>query len=832
MRALSLALICLSACADLPTINAGDCGNGVVDPGENCDTIELHVGASCRAPNTIGECHLECRRQADGSRTRCPAGWACDPDDLCRAPSGSFVGPAAPARVGGASSLIATDFDGDGRGEIVSRGLPNEIGEAVFRLHHFDSNGMLDDTRGFDRRVGALSFADLTGDSRQDIVFPLVGVGLVRGQPDRSLVPETFAPNPIFGSGLRAVSLIRGQVDGQSAAVYLTSVRGSPGLYVVDAMPRLSMRGAMHGTVEMLAGDPISASVVEGDGSPCRELVHGFRGESQFYVTDLCAGDAAGLHWRSEALQEVVPLEPPAQLTSGMQAADLNDDGHSDVLVGTSAGPYAAFGDGRALQAAVPYQLALSNPELTAPRLEMPVAIGDLSADGKPDFVLPQRILVSSTPANAPLPRYDVASRNPGAPWTVATIDDLNGNGKLDVAAAAQTGSGVDFFSGTGTPVLIATSLPTAGPVARLATGDFDGDTLNDLVFVEQRAGPGLPDLINIAYGRAFEPPRAPAIVARVPGVQSVVAHPGVGLVTHIGLSSLQTVNGMVEGRSTWLFGSPDRVPISVVDLVTFADTGSLVNSRALALTAGSFTSPIPRDVLAYSFDPRSRALSFWLVPELAGLGARVQPLPGAFDPRLMPIQLRPDLSFRNQVVGTSAQLDADPRDETVWAMPADGGQRCALTIAALQLEPAPLVVMRNTLFFDFACPTPQLAAADIDHDAQLDLVLLGAGRLVVLWNEAGAFSNDRSAQLAELEAQAFAVLPEPSEPSTLAVVTSLGLFTIPQHRARVFEAAVMIAPLHQGTGLAASDVTGDSLVDLVVADAGDVSVFRAEWQR
>ncbi|HEX5655739.1 MAG TPA: hypothetical protein VFX59_01030, partial [Polyangiales bacterium] len=340
------------------------------------------------------------------------------------------------------------------------------------------------------------------------------------------------------------------------------------------------------------------------------------------------------------------------------------------------------------------------------------------------------------------------------------------------------------------------------------------------------------PDLINIAYGRAFEPPRAPVIVARIPGVQHVATHPGIGLVTHIALSSLSSTSGGVEGRLTWLFGSPDRVPISVLDLVTFVDTGSLINSHALALAAGAFTSPAPRDVVAYGYAFRNQQLSFWLLPEVASLSARVQQVPGAFDPRLVPIVVRPDTTYRNQIVGTAAQLDADPRDEQVWMMPADNGDRCALAITALQLDPTPLVVTRNTLFFDFTCLTPQLSALDLDGDRQLDLLLLGgAGKLVVLWNDGGTFSNERSAVL-ELSAQAFAVLPKPNAPSTLVLVTPSDLLTIPQDSARTFGAPKQIAKLQQGSGLAASDVTGDGLLDLVVADAGDVSVFRAEWKQ
>ena len=47
-------------------------------------------------------------------------GWGCDREGICREPTGEFE-PPAEYRVGGASSLLAGDFDGDGRADILSR---------------------------------------------------------------------------------------------------------------------------------------------------------------------------------------------------------------------------------------------------------------------------------------------------------------------------------------------------------------------------------------------------------------------------------------------------------------------------------------------------------------------------------------------------------------------------------------------------------------------------------------------------------------------------------------------------------------------------------------
>ena len=86
--ALGFALLTLTTrCAVLPDIPAGTCGNGVLEPPEDCDTFTLQAASLCRPKGTAGECHLDCRARSDGTRPACPAGWGCDREGLCRAPT-------------------------------------------------------------------------------------------------------------------------------------------------------------------------------------------------------------------------------------------------------------------------------------------------------------------------------------------------------------------------------------------------------------------------------------------------------------------------------------------------------------------------------------------------------------------------------------------------------------------------------------------------------------------------------------------------------------------------------------------------------------------------
>ena len=57
-------------CTDLPVITPGICGNGVLEPGEDCDGVGPE-GAACAAPDEAHGCELVC------SEAACPTGWAC-----------------------------------------------------------------------------------------------------------------------------------------------------------------------------------------------------------------------------------------------------------------------------------------------------------------------------------------------------------------------------------------------------------------------------------------------------------------------------------------------------------------------------------------------------------------------------------------------------------------------------------------------------------------------------------------------------------------------------------------------------------------------------------
>jgi len=102
MRTAIFALAALCACSDLPPYEPS-CGNGVVEPHEDCDT----GSGGCFA------CSLAC--SASGT---CPDGLACGGDSLCHAPGGQFR-PQGQVLPFDGQDLFVADVDHDRVGDLV-----------------------------------------------------------------------------------------------------------------------------------------------------------------------------------------------------------------------------------------------------------------------------------------------------------------------------------------------------------------------------------------------------------------------------------------------------------------------------------------------------------------------------------------------------------------------------------------------------------------------------------------------------------------------------------------------------------------------------------------
>jgi hypothetical protein len=234
-RALALSSIFwVGACARLPEIDAGQCGNAVVEEHEDCDGFASSDGSVCRPPGSVGQCHYDCSRQVDGSRPACPAGWGCDASSICRRPSGDFES-SREAEVGGATVLASGDFDGDGRADVASFEPVEGLGSTRLRFHYFDADAQLAETHVFPPRVIGPSLGDLSGDGRTDVLFSDTRVGALLGRADRGVVPETFSSYRVDQTHLRTLSVFEGDVAYGTGFVVFGSLQGVSGMFATDS---------------------------------------------------------------------------------------------------------------------------------------------------------------------------------------------------------------------------------------------------------------------------------------------------------------------------------------------------------------------------------------------------------------------------------------------------------------------------------------------------------------------------------------------------------------------------------------------------------------------
>jgi hypothetical protein len=819
----------------LPTIGVEECGNGVIEPPEDCDGYGVDGGGGCRPKGTVGECHLDCSAAAGGSEA-CPSGWGCDLGGICRRPTGGFE-PVRVYEVGTAATLASADFDGDGRSDVLSTEPLDSVGVTRIRFHYFDQQGALSETRAFPHLLLSPAIAEMTGDGLRDVTFTDGRVGVLLGRPDRSWVPETFSSYRVDGSAIRTLTVRDELIDGTSGFVVFSALGDVPGVYVPGTLANGGfpiLLGPLPYSTDELVGPPVGAQVIEGSAAPCRQAIVAARGATTFSLLDVCTRAANGaVRWRSELVEQSVALEPPEPIAYAPLVVDMNADGHLDVLIGSETRAFVAYGDGQTLAAAVPLVIQADNVVQTPDGIPMPLAVGDLTADGVVDLVIREGVLLSSA-GDAGGGVYTLASTGQ-APYNVAAIADLNANGFPDVIAGSSGRPGLTFFNGTGTSSVTLFAIPTTRPVERLVVGDFDGDLVGDVAFSQLGVSEDVQNSVMMSFGVPFGAPLPPAEVARLRTPVEQLGTFREGMLNHLLIASSENTGKGLQGVLTLLTGSGDRIPVALYELTTFADDNSVNGSNALRVLGGNFLGRGPGDVLALGYNtvPTNAGMQFWLLPAIARSDGTPALLAGALPADALPVLGEFD-TFR--LGAARADLDGDGRDEAILSMPAGDEEHCALYVYGIEPDH---VVLRSSVLAAEPCGLIQLATADADGDGYIDLAWHtgradGSDRqLSMLWNDgAGIFSIERRTIIAGRTAspQAFSVLPASTfRGLSLVYATAFGLDLVPLDGAtRGVGEVLSLLALPGCTGLTTADVNGDGASDLVAAARGNLNVLEA----
>lgn len=553
----ALAVALSTSCATLEEIRLGSCGNGVVEPsrGEDCDdsTVDGSGHLACYPAGTPAACHYDC------SANRCPAGFSCGTDAVCRKPRGVFRDTGFAAQVD-ADRLLAGDFDADGLGDVVAQT------ETSMTILYGDISGGL--SQPFPIRasspnpaVGSLARDGDAGASEatSDLVFTASdGVTTWRGRSDRTLAPT---PYPSLQLGAEESRLVEARTDRPTDDVLLLVPRGliapgTPGSVLLeigfDALPNGKSAFVVFPSDDQLpsqiVGEIPVARLIDGPTSPCSQLVLAFGSKEysdRVFVITTCV-DADTLNaFDSTAGQTAPPIAPrevtlpPGVVTRsgglGVRTGDVNGDGHLDLVL--DAAP-ATLPDGGADAGARTYvSYGLGDGQFTSDRTASTVdesfsilaqttatlAVGRVTTDPYPDFVFPTEILLNvpgTGPGNDGGPPVGKVVISAPQTWGDARIADFDGDGVPDVIAGSN--GRVDIYRASGNEVakLTAAHYAIEGTVSDFAVGDYDGDRAPDIAF-RAAHGDGTADLV-VMWGKLFGMPDDPIIVARFGDIRSV----------------------------------------------------------------------------------------------------------------------------------------------------------------------------------------------------------------------------------------------------------------------------------------------------------------------
>ncbi len=676
---LPLAIV-LSACSNLGEIQPGVCGNGIVDPGEDCDG----PGAGCGTLASDHPCRFVCGAAAGSSNATCPTGYGCGHDGVCRAATGSFAEPQA---LPGDQTVAFSvgDVDGDGNDDIVGVNQAGWIG-----VDYLDAGGLAATARSHSVQL-PFALGQLTdGDTRADVAhLPGASVGVLTGGADRSLTPQAYAgfAVPASGSGrtilftLDAAYVRPGEQDfekfgGQEFLAWTGSL-----LFVPIANQNLFSVDEAKSTLapRLAAGAVPTGNIDEREQtSPCDEFVLADQGSPEVSVYTPCSGP--GEQWNTDPhAYPKVELPGGAKVGEGALLTRINPgDKHLDLVIASQPYPnpdpsspisqvadiYVAFGVGDGTFNSTPPPV--TTPDQTAALLfpgmsGLPLATGDLNGDGVDDFVFPDRVVESDLKTCAGCWTTVLS----GEGWAQAQIADFNGNGIPDFVTVPIAGRYVEFFNGTGGPLFNKSEIQTNGYPNALTQGDFDGNLIPDIAVAEAGGVDACPgtdrsDSVSILFGNVGGPLGSPQSMGKLDCISQFVAGNFFFAAGVDWTSDLAALDVAADGSEhVALFGGSTARQLSAP--FPLDSTDSVNSDLGISIQAGQFDSDKSHsDLAVLALDgapPRKPRL--WVLPSTGTANLENgYPAPN-LDPKTVPLDVCSALT-------AEADFDGDGIDEMV----------------------------------------------------------------------------------------------------------------------------------------------------------------------
>lgn len=735
-----LMLLVLAGCRDLASIDAdGQCGNGVLESesGEDCD---LHaVAGTCGEPDSAGACRYVCTEGA-----RCPDGFGCGLDGVCRAPSGQLERVQALPFPGG--FLQAGDLDGDGQGDLVS----------FTNLEIIIAYGDPDGT--FASRVELPAppadtppmVVRLNDDGRDDLVLPLpVGPQLILGQSGRTPLP-VMVPSPLPVA--RPVRLVPVLAQAPFTVDEILTISPSrPHFSLVDRVLNAEAAEALLADVPLNLGESIPVARLRTDPlGPDTIALAPIGGDSIYLLQAICMpaagppGTPGGMRNGPCELAVVgtLPLPEAAQVQGAAFFADFDGDGHLDVIAGAQrAGApelMVALGtpDGGfeplTIEPGMGDVVGLPNSVFPPLRERALVAAVDLDADGRADFVTLQGAQVRLKGGEPGLRTALSRVR----PWIHAVVADFNGDGRVDIAGARE--QVVDLLVQTDRGTFNALQVPSSEARA-LQVGDFDGDLAPDLLILEPNG------TVSVVFAGRQQVPSERVVMGQVDEADALVAallaDPDARTVEGIADAVLTGVNAVGDPILVRMRGTNARRlvgPIAAVGVPNATGVGDFLgDGRHWVVLKEDWPNPVSMMPPVPSF--RLVSADDAVAGEVTSAGA-LSLGPECINERVL-----------NKNYETVVDLDGDGRDE--WLLmerrsPSYEGGPYAWRLRFLTFDPQMVHCHVLPSFESELVPSGRGHLVDLDLDGHLDVVVpisdevtstQGAG-VAVWWGSATDF--------------------------------------------------------------------------------------------